>query len=180
MQQDKGLKHISPVAIDDKLKHWKQVEYGRFFFLKNKNMNILLTIIPSILSGILAYIFTRKKYIADVKKANAEVEANEIENVDKVAKIWRQLSEDITARLTGDIEQLRQENKHIRDRLTLITRENNALSAQMASLQKELRVTKIENEKLIQQLKAFNVHFNGGAAVEQGAQKKVKTNQSIR
>ena len=122
-------------------------------------MNILLTIIPTILSGVLAYIFARKKYLAEVSKANAEAEANEIENVDKVAKIWRQLSEDIAARLTGDIEQLRQENKSIRDRLTLITRENNALSAQMASLQKELKATKIENEKLTRQLRTINQHL---------------------
>ncbi len=120
---------------------------------------ILTTAIPTILTGLITFLFTRRKYMAEVKKAGVEVETNEIDNIEKAARIWRELSEDITLRLTEDIEQLRRENRSTREKMNSITRENNALRAQMASLQKELRSTKIENEKLTEQLRQFNLNF---------------------
>lgn len=120
---------------------------------------ILIASIPSIISAFITFFFTRRKYQAEVQKANVETDTNEIDNIEKAARIWRQLSEDITARLTSDINQLRTENQRTREKLNALTRENNALRSQMASLQKELRSTKIENEKLTEQLRQFNQHF---------------------
>ena len=97
--------------------------------------------------------------MTEVKKAVVEVETNEIDNIEKAARIWRELSEDVTARLKEDIDQLRRENWQTREKMNVITRENNALRTQMASLQKELRATKIENEKLTEQLRQFNMNF---------------------
>ncbi len=120
---------------------------------------ILTSVIPPIFSAIITFFLTRRKYMAEVRKASVEVETNEIDNIEKAARIWRELSEDITARLKEDIDQLRRENRSTRERMNVITRENNALRAQMASLQKELRATKIENEKLTEQLRQFNLNF---------------------
>lgn len=120
---------------------------------------IITAAIPSILSALITFVLTRRKYLAEVQKATVETDASEIDNIDKAARIWRQLSEDITARLTTDISELRTENQRTREKLNALTRENNALRSQMASLQKELRASKIENEKLTEQLKEFNAHF---------------------
>ncbi len=121
--------------------------------------DILISVFPPFVSALITFFLTRRKYMAEVKKAGVEVETNEIDNIEKAARIWRELSEDITARLKEDIDQLRRENKSTRERMNIITRENNALRAQMASLQKELRATKIENEKLTEQLRQFNLNF---------------------
>lgn len=125
-------------------------------------MENLLIAIPPILSAVITFLLTRRKYVTEVKKADVEVEANEIDNIDKAARIWRELSENITARLTADIEQLRSENQRTREKLTALSRENASLRFQMSALEKELRATKSENEKLTEQLRTFNQHFRQG------------------
>jgi len=120
---------------------------------------ILTAGLPAIITLVLTYFFTRRKYAVEVKKANLEADTTEIDNLDRATKIWRELSEGVTKRLTSDIDQLREENRHTREKLNALTRENNALQAQMASLQKELVATKVENEKLMEQLRQFNQHF---------------------
>lgn len=123
-------------------------------------MKELLTAgIPAIIMSVITFFLTRRKYDMEVKKAGAEADSTEIENLDRATKIWRELSEEVTLRLTSDIEQLRTENRQTRDKLNALTRENNALQAQMASLQKELVASKVENEKLMEQLRQFNQHF---------------------
>lgn len=120
---------------------------------------MLTASLPALFTMVATYLFTRRKYKVEVKKASLEADSTEIENLDRATKIWRELSEDVTKRLTSDIDQLREENRHTREKLNALTRENNALRAQMASLQKELVATKIENEKLMEQLRVFNQHF---------------------
>jgi len=124
-------------------------------------MNLILTTLPTIIISLLTFVLTRRKYLKEVEKAGAEIDANEIDNVEKAARIWRQLSEDITARLTADIASLRTENEKTREKLNALTRENNVLRSQMASLQKELRLSNTENEKLLRQLKVLSDHLKG-------------------
>lgn len=47
--------------------------------------DLLLITIPAAVTSIITYVLTRNKNIADVDKINAEVTANEIDNVEKVA-----------------------------------------------------------------------------------------------
>jgi len=123
-------------------------------------MKELLTAgIPAIITSMITFVLTRRKYNMEVRKAGAEADSTEIENLDRATKIWRELSEEVTKRLTSDIDQLREENRHTREKLNALTRENNALRAQMASLQKELVASKVENAKLMEQLRVFNQHF---------------------
>lgn len=121
---------------------------------------MIITAVSSIITFVLTFLFTRRKYAAEIKKVNVETESTEIDNLDNATRMWRELSDDIKMRLTADIEELRSENKKIREELNALTRENNALRAQMASLQKELGLAKVENEKLIQQLRRLNQHLN--------------------
>lgn len=119
----------------------------------------LIATLSVVLTTVVTYLLTRRKYNAEVKKANHEADSTEIDNLDNATRMWRELAEGVTKRLTSDIDQLREENRHTREKLNALTRENNALRAQMASLQKELVATKVENEKLMQQLRVFNQHF---------------------
>ena len=122
--------------------------------------DLLITTIPTILTAIITFLLTRRKYVAEVEKEQVTTEATEIDNVEKATKIWRELSEGVTTRLNADIQQLRRENRHTREKIQMLTRENNALRMQMYTLQRELHLAKIENEKLMEQLRAFNMKFN--------------------
>lgn len=114
---------------------------------------LITSAISTVITALITFIFTRRKYLTEVKKADKEIDSSEIDNVEKAIRIWRQLSEDIKIRLTQDIEELRQENLKTRDKLNTLTRENHALRHQMTNLEKELNLAKVENEKLHRLLK---------------------------
>lgn len=117
-------------------------------------MNELITsTLSAALTAMITFFLTRRKYLTEVRKVDKEADSSEIDNVEKAIRIWRQLSEDIKTRLTQDIEELRQENLRTREKLNLLTRENHALRGQMANLEKELHLAKLENEKLLKLLK---------------------------
>jgi len=114
--------------------------------------DLLLIVIPSLLTGTTTWLFSRKKY-------RAETTGNELDNVEKAAKIWRQLSEELEKRLKDDIRELREENITIKDRFNTVLEENNALKFQMSALEKQLREARGENKKLLDELKKFNKNY---------------------
>ncbi len=111
---------------------------------------LITSTLSAALTAVVTFFLTRKKYLAEIKKADTEVDSSEIDNVDKAIKIWRQLSEDIKERLTQDIEELRLENIRTREKLNILMRENITLRTQMTNLEKALNAAKAENEKLQQ------------------------------
>lgn len=120
---------------------------------------LIYTLLPA-LTGIITFLLTRRKYSEEVAKAKAEARGQEIDNTQKAIAIWRQLTEDLKARLEADIAALRAENTSMKEQLGKVLHENNSMNAQMASLEKELRETKLENKKLTEQLKQFNRNYN--------------------
>ena len=114
--------------------------------------NALSLIIPTALGSLLTFLFTRKKY-------KAETTGNEIDNVEKAVKIWRDLSSDIKKQFESDIAKLKEENNVIRLKLDSVLKENHSLKEQMESLEKQLRTTTAENSKLLNQLKKANVNL---------------------
>lgn len=135
--------------------------------------DLLLVTLPAAITSVITYLLTRKKNLADVNKINAEVEANEIDNVERVAKIWRQLSEDLKEKLSSEIEVLRTENTSMKTELltvqqqfTQVISENSELKMQMNSLEKELKSSKCQiklltdqNKGLLIELKKFNKNY---------------------
>jgi predicted RNase H-like nuclease (RuvC/YqgF family) len=91
---------------------------------------ILISFGTAFATGLTTWIFSRKMYKKDVEKRSAEVEANELENVQAAITIWRNTAEGLKAEITELrakieryrtlVEQLRQENlslkltKHIK------------------------------------------------------------------
>ncbi len=67
----------------------------------------LISAISSILLAVLTFFFTKRKYIAETKKARADSDSSEIDNADKMARMWREFSEEFKVRLEKDIEELR-------------------------------------------------------------------------
>lgn len=134
---------------------------------------LLLITLPASITSLITYFLTRKKNVADVKKINAEVEANEIDNVERVAKIWRQLSEDLKEKLSYEIDVLREENTNMKSELCTVQQqfsqvfsENSELKIQMNSLEKELKYSKCQiklltdqNKDLLSELKKFNKNY---------------------
>lgn len=131
-------------------------------------MNEIITAsIPTVVTALLTYLVTRRKYLVDVKKARAEAKGNEIDNVEKAVKIWRGLTEDIKMHLGRDIEELRKENAVMKEKLNLIIRENEQLREQMSVLEKKLLLAKQENDKLSTQLYQFRKNFEMRPATRQ-------------
>ena len=114
--------------------------------------DLILIVVPSLLTAITTWIFSRKKY-------KAETKSNELDNVEKAAKIWRELSEDLEKRLKDDIRELRDENVSIQNQFSKVMAENNLLKEQMASLEKQLKEAKCQNNKLLDELKKFNKNY---------------------
>ena len=124
-------------------------------------MNEIITAsIPTAVTALITYLLTRRKYLVDVKKAKAEAKGNEIDNVEKAVKIWRELTEDLKVHFKTDISDLMTDNKLMHSQLEQVLKENNSLRQQMASLEKELKESKNENIKLSEQLKQFNQNYH--------------------
>ena len=123
----------------------------------------MMTSIPTAITAIITYFLTRRKYLVDVKKAKAEAKGNEIDNVEKAVKIWKELTEDLKVHFKTDISDLRADNKLMHSQLEQVLKENNSLRQQMASLEKELKESKNENIKLSEQLKQFNKNYHNRA-----------------
>ncbi|MDD4515399.1 hypothetical protein [Massilibacteroides sp.] len=150
--------------------------------------DLLLITIPAAVTSIITYVLTRNRNIADVDKINVEVAANEIDNVEKVARIWRDLSEDLRKRFMSEIDDLRSINQTMKDKLNVVQgenvqmrkellvvqkeneerkiqfnkvlSENNELKKQMTSLEKQLKDSKCENAKLFAEVKKSNKNYS--------------------
>ena len=115
--------------------------------------DFLLVVVPSFITALTTWIFSRRKY-------KAETQTNELDNVEKAARIWRELSEDLEKRMKEEIRELRNENTTIQDQFTIVLAENKALKEQMSALEKQLREARCENNKLLEELKRFNKNYN--------------------
>lgn len=102
---------------------------------------LLLIIIPSIVSSVLTWFFYRKKYVA-------ETQTNELDNVQKALAIYR----DTILDLKTDLEDLRK-------KITEVVEENEALGKQMEELRKELKCTRTENKRFLAALKQNNINI---------------------
>jgi len=114
---------------------------------------VLFATVPTAVLSILTFIFTKRKY-------SAETATSELDNVEKAAKIWRELSEDLRARFIADIATLRDENSSMKVQFQLVLDENNSLKSQMASLERKLKEAWSANKQLLCELKKFNKNYN--------------------
>ncbi len=113
---------------------------------------LLLIVIPSAMSSAITWLITRRKN-------TAEAESSELDNVEKAIKIWRELSTDLETRLRNDIQRLREENSNLRIEIEVINRDNEAMREQISDHQKQLKASRCENKKLLDELKKYNNNF---------------------
>lgn len=105
---------------------------------------ILLIIIPALVTSLATWAFSRRKY-------RAESQANELDNVQKALGIYR-----------DTIEDLKSELELLREKINVVVAENEALGKQMDELRKELACTRAENKRLIGELKKYNAKITDG------------------
>ncbi len=90
----------------------------------------IAAIISPVLSALLAWVITRRKSTAEVRKIEAEAQEVEIGNVESVVKIWQKIAEDLglqVSKLTAEVSSLRKENYSLKiemQRLEKIIQEN--------------------------------------------------------
>ncbi len=99
-----------------------------------------------VLGPILAVTVT---WVLKRRKTNAEAESLELDNVEKMARIWRNLSGEMEQRFSREIDSLKTENEALQNKINQVMQENRTLKKQMIGLERE-------NKILLEQLKIFN------------------------
>lgn len=104
--------------------------------------NLIIMILGPIVSAFATYVFARRKNTADA-------ETSELDNVNKVATIWRTLATDLEERFSREIGELRKDNEQLKGQVEKMSDEN-------VDLRKKMKTLDAENKKLIEQLTIFN------------------------
>lgn len=113
---------------------------------------VLMVVVPGAVMSVLTWVLARRKN-------KAEATTNELDNVEKAIKIWRELSSDLELRLTKEIEDLRKENCTLKSEMKTMLKEYEAMQVQIATLEKQLKAARCENKKLIDEIKKYNNNF---------------------
>lgn len=87
---------------------------------------ILNTGITALITAVITWFFTRRKQ-------NAEIESNEIDNVEKAIKIWRDMSEG----LKHQIDNLKKEISNLETLVNDLKKENSNLREELEALKDE-------------------------------------------
>lgn len=77
---------------------------------------------------VLAYLFGRKKNIAEIRKIEASATVDEISATEKAVSIWRGLAQE----LRGEVEELRNLIGELRKEIDDLKHQNDALREEMA------------------------------------------------
>lgn len=88
---------------------------------------IITWFVSSVLTGVSTWFFSRKKQAK-------EVEALELDLVERAVKIWREMSEELKKRvddLAGTVEKLQDENGALRGEVKTLRKENTTLSTKV-------------------------------------------------
>lgn len=101
-----------------------------------------------IIAGI-GLIGTLAAYIFGARKSRVDVETQQIDNLTKIADIWKKMSEELETSFTTRIAKLRDENAELRTLVEKLSEENTELRRKMKTLD-------CENRKLLEELKRFN------------------------
>jgi len=104
--------------------------------------SLIIMILGPLVSGFATYVFARRKNTADA-------ETSELDNVNKVATIWRTLATDLEQRFSREIGELRKDNEQLKGQVEKMSDEN-------VELRKKMKLLDAENKKLIEQLTIFN------------------------
>ena len=104
--------------------------------------NLIIMILGPLVSAFATYVFARRKNVADA-------ETSELDNVNKVATIWRTLATDLELRFSREIGELRKDNEQLKSQVEKMSDEN-------VELRKKMRLLDAENKKLIEQITIFN------------------------
>jgi len=102
---------------------------------------VLFIIIPAIVTNIITWLLSRRKY-------RAQSQALELDNVQNALDIYRDM-----------ILDLKKELENLREKIIVVVNENEMLGKQMEELRKELICTRAENKRLMVELKKNNIRI---------------------
>lgn len=109
-------------------------------------VEVIYTIVPAIVTAVVGWFLARRKY-------RAEAKANELDNVDKAIKIWRELSTELEMRLKNEITALREENDMLKTKLRELKCENEKMHKELVSLRNFAQDVARDNEVFMKQLR---------------------------
>lgn len=84
--------------------------------------------LPAILENVIIVVVTAgTTWFFSRKKQNAEVQTNELDNVEKAITIWRELATDLGAK----VDELSKRCENLSDEIDLLRKENKSLKAEL-------------------------------------------------
>lgn len=94
-------------------------------------LEIILAIVGSgSLTGVVSWVFARRKNLAEAQQSEAEAAMSELDVVEKAIKIWREMSE----QLKQELEQSRCLIGELKQQVDSMAEENQALRLEVAKL----------------------------------------------
>jgi len=130
--------------------------------------DLLNYLLPSLGSGALmtyvTHFLTKKKYAQEVNMARAEARGKELDNVEKAATIWRQLSEQMKATFDAEIVSLRNTVTDLNAQVSSLSKQLDNTKKELEETKKALNASRKENERFSEQLKIFNKNFSHESA----------------
>jgi len=94
-------------------------------------LEIILAIVGSgSLTGVISWIFARRKNLAEAQQSEAQAAMSELDVVEKAIKIWREMSE----QLTQELERSRCLIEGLKKQVDTLAEENQALRLEVAKL----------------------------------------------
>jgi chromosome segregation ATPase len=91
------------------------------------------TAIGAGLTGFFTWLYQLRREKKDLLKSQTEIDANEIDNVEKAVAIWRKLAEEMNAQVV----ELRAQIRNLSDEVDTLRAENAAFKKQVAELREE-------------------------------------------
>lgn len=87
----------------------------------------IVTLVISAATGFVTFLFTRKKYQAEVSGMEAKIDIDELEATDKAIQIWRSLAEDLREELAQTKRQMNQQIDNLERQILTLQQENREL-----------------------------------------------------
>lgn len=108
-------------------------------------------VIPSLMtlfSGLIGWVFGRRKEKADTRIIEAKAKEAEIGNLDKMVQMWEKTAESFR----NSYSELLEQNNLVNEQLTELRKENKQLTDDVKRLNTMIEELKAENKKLILKL----------------------------
>lgn len=125
-------------------------------WLTNIYAPVITSVITSVVAALVTWFFARRKNRAEASKYQAEADSNELDNVEKAIKIWRESADN----MAKHNEELRQKMDKVVEQNENLAEQNNNLIEVNKRLEKKLTQLERDYKNLLKNYNELKEKFN--------------------